>query len=176
MNTINSALSFGKKVVGKFKVKRTDSDGKSTNIPVQVVRLDKEDYSDCFTYQNLKNINMRNFFISKQPKWDEFDYVVEKKSNGKILGMAECRDKKGELILDTIGTTQNPRYKGLGRVLLAGIAKDIKGKYPELLVPTALPDAYGFYDKCHFDYDNENYTFFLEEQNFKKLIRDAKKH
>ena len=176
MNTINFTLSFGKKVVGRFTVKKTDYDGRSTNVPVQVVRLDKEDYADCFTYQNLKNINMRNFFISKKPQRDEFDYVVEKQSNGKLLGMAECRDKKGDLILDTIGTTQNPQYKGLGRVLLAGIVKDIKGKYPELLVPTALPNAYGFYDKCHFDFDDENYTYSLEKRNFNKLIRDAKRH
>jgi len=176
MNTINKTLSFGKKVVGEFKITKLESDGKGKTVTVQVVRLEKGDYRDYFTYENTKKINMGNFFVSKRYKKDQIDYVVEKKSNGKLLGIADCIKSKDELILETIGTTKNGKYCGIGRVLLAGIVKDIKGKYPEISVPTPLPSAYGFYKKCHFDYYDTDYTFCLDEDNFDKLIKDAKQH
>ena len=175
MNSINFGISFGKKVVGEFKITKLESDGKGKTVPVQVLRLEEGDYEDCFTYENTKKINMGNFFTSRQPQKNEINYIVEKKSNGKLLGIADCKKENDEFILETIGTSKNPKYCGIGRVLLAGIVNDIKGKYSEISVPTALPSAWGFYDKCHFDWYDDDFSFTLDKSNFDKLIKDAKR-
>ena len=173
INCLN--ISFGKQVVGEFTVKKSKKGGKTEIVPVKVYRLEEKDYQDSFSPKNTKRINMGNCFEDKRPTASGTAYVIEKKSNGKLLGAAECVTLKKDLHLSTIGTSKNENYSGIGRALIAGILQDIRGKYKELIVPTALPSAYGFYEKCHFDYSEFDDTYYLDNDNYDKVILDAKR-
>ncbi len=176
INRITSNISFGKQAVGEFNIKQKTKDGKTKTVPVTVYRLDSEDCNDCFTHKRVKDINLGVCFQDKHAlDYNESDYIIEKKSNGKLLGIAECIKSKDDMFLSTIGTSRKKKYKGVGRALLAGIVNDIKDLHKEIIVPTPLPSSSGFYKKCHFDYYDSDSTYYLDEANYDKLISDAKK-
>lgn len=173
-----SNISFGKQVVGKFNVEKTDKNGKVKKLPVQVYRLDPEDYDDCFQYEKIKKVNMHNFFDMLDPEeYQHSDYIVQDKKKDKILGLARCKNlDESSIDLQVIGTSKNKKYKGLGRALLAGILQDVKGKCSDFTVSFALPDALGFYERCYFDDDTRNsFSLKLNKEYFDDVISDAKK-
>ncbi len=175
INFISTQISFGRQAIANFNVNKISED-KIKKIPVTVYKLDADDYKDTFNVRKTKNISARNYFRDlPKPCPGHTSYIIEKDKNGKLLGTAECIQINSRMFIKRIETSRNPRYSGLGRALLAGIAKDSKGKFPEIEIYSIVDGVGGFYKKCHFDYCDRDHMYYLDERNYDKLISDAKK-
>lgn len=176
INCISTPISFGRQAIEKFNVNKISGKDKIKKVPVTVYRLDAEDYKDSFCYRNTKHISIGNYFKDvAKPYPGHTSYIIEKDKNGKLLGAAECIERNGRIYVEMIGTSKNTEYKGLGRALLAGIAKDSKGKFPEIGIHSIVEGAGDFYKKCHFNYYSQDNLFCLDDSNYDRLIGDAKK-
>ena len=176
-NSTFAQISFGRRAIESFNVNKTTAIGTTKKVPVTVYKLDAKDLKDTFCFEKTKDICVGNYFREHAKADDKHkSYIIEKDKNGKLLGAAECTKDRGNIYLTMIGTSKNPKYKGLGRALLAGIAKDTKGEFPEIRLHSIVEGTSRFYQKCHFDYYKSDGCYCLDDINFDKLISDAKKN
>ena len=173
MNTVHSNITFGKKLVARYNVTGTKWNGQEEQVPVRVSLLDNNlDYIGLFDRERIMDIGFYNMFdgiCGMHPTRSE--YIVEDERNKKILGIAECRKFEDLFAIKEIGTNRTGRYKGIGKALIAGICKDVRGKYSRINLNNPTEKNYGFYKKCHFTQEGD--SLFLLEKDYDKLIEDA---
>lgn len=171
INLNSTKISFGRQAIANFKVNK-----ETEKVPVTVYKLDEDDYKDTFCFEKTKDISVGNYFREyARPDNGHTSYIIEQEKNGKLLGAAECIQRNGRIYIEMIGTHKNSEYKGLGRALIAGIAKDSKGKFSEIIIHPLIEGVTDFFKKCHFRYLEGFKIFLLDSSKYDKLIRDAKK-
>lgn len=152
------SISFGKKIpLAKCQIQ-----DRTNNTPVNatIVEYDCNDLSDMAEIKNLKNWtyskfmsdNMARVFKTKQYFTPSCSFFAIEDDKNEIVGIASTKSVGEELILDSLESSPDKKYKYTGKNMLTflkdyALSKGLKKIY----IPIAVESARDFYiNKCGF--------------------------
>lgn len=180
----NYCYSFKKQLVAKADVIKEQN-----NVPCKIYRLSKKE--DARYFEDLKHSHdwagykllIGVAYDLKNPPAASQIYSLEDE-NEKCLGYVETRennDDKEIIYIETCPSEKHQnkerKYKFIGETLMSFIAGLAKKDYAEnIVVPSALAEAWGFYtDCCGFYEDKYNtYGLYLPRGKYDDLINQNK--
>ncbi len=152
------SISFGKKIpVAKCHIQdRTNNN----QVNATIVEYDCNDLSDMseikrlhnWTYSKFMSDNMERVFKTKQYFTPSFSFFAIENDNKEIVGIASTKSVGGDLILDSLESSPDKKYKYTGKNMLTFLKNYalLKG-LSRIYIPIAVESARDFYiNKCGF--------------------------
>lgn len=152
------SISFGQKIpIAKCHIQ----DRKNNSVvDATIVEYDCNDLSDMAEIKNLKNWtyskfmsdNMSRVFKTKQYLTPSYSFFAIENDKKEIVGIASTKSIGEELILDSLESSPDKKYKYVGKNMLTflknySLSKGLKKIY----IPIAVESARDFYiKKCGF--------------------------